>query len=259
MHPVFFEIGGFQLSAYAVFVCIGAVAALMVRHQEVQRLGYASSAGHAWVGVGALVGAVVGAKLGMVLFEPASSMAALLGRALSFDFTGKTVVGGLFGGYAGVELTKRLVGVTHSTGDAFAVALPLAQALGRVGCLLHGCCWGAVTSAPWAVHLHGADRHPVQLLEAGLLVVLATWLWRIRLRPLPSGHLFRRYLVGYAVIRFVMQLLRADPVRVIGPLDAVQWLCLLAAVGFSWLIWRAERGGSSGDDAGRNQALDAAI
>ena len=61
------------------------------------------------------------------------------------------------------------------------------------------------------------------------------------------------------MIRFVLQFLRGDPVRVIGPLDAVQWLCLLATVGFGWLIWRAERRGSSGDDGGSGQALEAAI
>jgi prolipoprotein diacylglyceryltransferase len=46
---------------------------------------------------------------------------------------------GLIGGYIGVELANKRVGITESTGDAFAVAVPLAQAVGRVGGLLNGC------------------------------------------------------------------------------------------------------------------------
>ncbi len=242
MFPVLTQLWGHDVPTYGLWVLLGALVAWRVRRAEVARLGLAAAPGHRWVGVGALVGAVVGAKLGMVLFEPAASMSALLRRALTLDFAGKTVVGGLAGGYVGVELSKRAVGIRVSTGDAFAVALPLAQALGRVGCLFAGCCWGSETTLPWAVSLHGAARHPVQLFEAIALVALAAWLWRQRARPRPPGHLFRRYLVGYAVIRFVMQHWRADPVVRWGPLDAVQWVCLAAALGFSWLLWRGERG-----------------
>ena len=241
MFPILFDLAGHPVPTYAVAVLIGAVVALLIRRAEVRRLGYATTPGHGWVSVGALVGAVIGAKLGMALFEPVASLPALAMRALSLDFTGKTVIGGLAGGYHGVEGMKRLVGVKHSTGDAFAVALPVALAFGRIGCLMAGCCWGTETTLPWAVHLHGGARHPTQPLEAIGLLVIAAWLWRIRRRARPDGHLFRRFLVAYAVLRFAMQALRGDPVLHWGPLDAVQWVCLATAVLFSWLIWRGER------------------
>jgi hypothetical protein len=46
----------------------------------------------------------------------------------------------LLGGYAGVELAKRPVGLREATGDWFAIGVPFSIAMGRNGCLLYGCC-----------------------------------------------------------------------------------------------------------------------
>ena len=232
MHPVLFHLGPLPVNSYAVFVALAFVVAWRVRKVELDRLKHRSWPGYHWVLVGALLGAIVGAKLGMLLFEPTLQ----IDRMLSLDFTGKTVVGGLIGGYIGVEVAKKCVGITQSTGDAFAVAIPLAQAVGRMGCLLNGCCYGTPFNGPWAVELGEVSRHPTQLYESALLLLLARYLWVKRLQPAPSGHLFRRYLVGYAVIRFVLEFLRGDPSIQLGPLSLVQIVCVVAAALFVWLL-----------------------
>jgi phosphatidylglycerol:prolipoprotein diacylglycerol transferase len=237
VYPTLFHLGPVPVNSYAVFVVLAFVVAWRVRKVELDRLGHQRWPGYNWVLVGALLGAVIGAKLGMLMFEPTLQFE----RMLSLDFTGKTVVGGLIGGYLGVELAKKWVGITQSTGDAFAVALPLAQAVGRLGCLLNGCCYGTGWDGPGAVTLGGAARHPTQVYESVILVGLAGWLWSRRLRPAPAGHLFRRYLVGYAVIRFALEFLRGDPSVTLGPLSLVQWVCLVAAGLFGFLIRRGER------------------
>ena len=144
---------------------------------------------------------------------------------MALDFSGRTVVGESRR-YIGVELAKWRVGIRQSTMTA-GVALPVARG-GRLGCFLHGCCYGAVTDSPWAVAMHGAMRHPVQLIEAGADLALAGVLWVLRRRAWPAGHLFRRYLVGYAVIRFCCEFLRGDPSRYLGPLTAIRW-CVWSA------------------------------
>ncbi len=237
MHPILFHLGSLPVQSYAVFVALAFVVAWRVRKLELTRLGHTTWPGYQWVLVGALLGAIVGAKLGMLMFEPTLRV----DRMFSLDFTGKTVVGGLIGGYLGVELAKKWVGIKESTGDAFAVALPLAQAVGRVGCLLNGCCYGTASAAPWAVDLGEVSRHPTQIYESVLLLGLAGWLWAIRRQPRPAGHLFRRYLVGYALIRFGLEFLRGDPSIHWGPLSVVQVVCLLAAALFAGLIVRGER------------------
>jgi len=241
MWPVLVELGGIPIRAYAVCVLLSMVLAGQVRRLETARIGQSTWPGARWVSAGALVGAVIGSKLGMVMFEPSGAWVEHLTRALSLDFSGRTVVGGLIGGYLGVELSKRAVGITRSTGDGWAVALPLAQGIGRIGCLLHGCCYGVVTEAPWGVAMHGATRVPVQAMEAGLDLALAGSLWALRHRPRPEGHLFRRYLVGYAAIRFVCEFFRGDPSRSVGPFSVVQLVCLGALLLFGTLILRGER------------------
>jgi len=235
--PTLFTFGSLSIQSYAVFVFLAFVVAWRVRKVELSRLGHRKWPGYHWVLVGALVGAMVGAKLGMLMFEPTLR----IDRMLSFDFTGKTVVGGLIGGYLGVEIAKKCVGITQSTGDAFAVGVPLAQAVGRVGCLLNGCCYGTPFGGAWSMDLMEVSRHPTQIYESILLILLAGYLWAIRLRPAPAGHLFRRYIVGYALIRFTLEFFRGDPSIHWGPFSVVQVVCLSAALIFSTLIFRGER------------------
>lgn len=235
MHPVLFSLGGLAVPSYAFFVALGLLVAWRIRRGEVARLGYEATPGHAWVGLGALVGAAVGSKLGMALY--AADFAEMWARMLDWDFTGKTVVGGIGGGWLGVELTKRLVGVRHSTGDAFAVALPVAQAFGRVGCLMHGCCPGVAWEGPGAVMVGGVSRMPTPLFEAAGDLALGALLWSLRLAPRPAGTLFRYYIVGYAVVRFGTEFLRDDAqVRVAG-LSSVQWVCLATILGLGGWLW----------------------
>lgn len=236
VRPVLFTLGSVDVPSYAVLVGLGLVLAAGVRRREVARLGYGRTPGHQVVGFAALLGGLLGSKLGMALFVPPTELVRLGAAALAFDFTGKTVVGGIAGGYLGVELAKRLVGVRHSTGDGFAVALPVAQGVGRVGCFLHGCCVGRPSDAPWAVEVGGVHRHPTQLYEAALDLALAAALWSVRERPRPAGHLFKAALVGYATIRFALEPLRGDTGWTLGPFTAVQWVCLAAIAGFGRVL-----------------------
>jgi phosphatidylglycerol---prolipoprotein diacylglyceryl transferase len=95
--------------------------------------------------IGALCGAFLGAKLAYLLAEGWLD----IGQPNLWLrwATGKSVLGGLLGGYAGVEWTKKLVGHRASTGDAFALVLPVGLFLGRIGCHLHGCCQGSPVGA----------------------------------------------------------------------------------------------------------------
>jgi prolipoprotein diacylglyceryltransferase len=211
-------------------VALGASVALGIRRYESRRLGYTGHPGYRFVGAGCLVGAVLGAKLGMLLYLRLDDMPGLLTAARSLRFDGKTIVGALAGGYLLGELTKKLAGVKFSTGDALAVALPVGQAIGRIGCFFGGCCYGTPTSVPWGVYGHGAVRHPVVLYESVLDLVLAAVLFAVRKKRRPPGHLFRYYLVGYATIRFCLESLRGEPQRALGPLSFTQLFCLGAAV-----------------------------
>ncbi len=123
------------------------------------------------------------------------------------------------------------------------MALPFGHALGRVGCQVQGCC-------------AGVPPHPVPLYEATGLVAIAVFCgWRLRTRDRgngASGEVFCTYLALYALLRLVLDPLRADgrPERFLG-LSHQQGLALLVLAGAVAAAWwrrarrdRAQRGTS---------------
>src|SRR6185369_7604019 len=126
---------------------------------------------------------------------------------------GKTIVGGLLGGWAGIELAKKCLGLTRSTGDAFVWPLAIGTAIGRLGCFFTGLSdhtYGVATTLPWGVDFgDGVRRHPTQLYESlfvlGLVVTLHI---ATRARDLPSGARFRLYFAGYFAFRFGIEFLK---------------------------------------------------
>ena len=221
-------------------VVVAFLVALVLRRLEARRLGIAAAPGQRLIGIAALAGAVVGSKLGMALFEPWPALGDLFRRAAGFDFAGKTVVGALLGGIAGVEIAKWRLGIRRRTGDQFAIAAALGIGIGRVGCLLNGCCYGTPGGGPLAVDIAGASRHPVQAYEAAALLVLAAGLWATRRADRPEGRLWREFLIGFFAIRFSTEFLRGDPAIRFGPVSLVQAVCLAAIAAFA-LQLRAPR------------------
>jgi phosphatidylglycerol:prolipoprotein diacylglycerol transferase len=192
--------------------------------------------------LGGLFGMVTGAVLGYALAEgiwalpqgaPLSSL-----RTWLVIFGGKTVTGGLLGAYAGVELAKRAVGHTRPTGDLFALTVPFSLMLGRVGCLVEGCCLGRPIDAAWYAisDAHGVPRWPASLVELSFnaLFVAAAYAWtrshESAARPNPlRGQLFHVYLIAYGLFRFGHEWLRDTP-RLWHGMTAYQGLALLLAL-----------------------------
>jgi phosphatidylglycerol:prolipoprotein diacylglycerol transferase len=146
--------------------------------------------------------------------------------------TGKSITGALLGGYAAVEIAKRLLGYRGVTGDWFAIIAPVGIMLGRIGCLLHGCCLGRVCDASWYTlnDSHGVARWPAVPVEfifnALMLGVVLILRWR---RILPGQH-FHIYLMAYGIFRFAHEFLRDTP-QILGPISGYQ----IAALGVAGL------------------------
>ncbi len=167
--------------------------------------------------IGALGGAFVGAKLAYLLSELPSDWPRP-DRWVRLA-TGKSILGGMLGGWAGVEIAKKLTGYRRSTGDRFSVLAPLAVGIGRVGCCLHGCCQGRVVGERgWCTVTDpaGNARWPAAQLElafqiaavAFFAVALRLGRWRDRL--------FFLYLAAYGLFRFLHEPLRDTPELIAG-------------------------------------------
>jgi len=144
--------------------------------------------------------------------------------------TGKTILGGLPGGYLAVEIAKRLVGYPGITGDWFATIVPFGIILGRVGCWFHGCCLGRICDRTWftVTDAEGVARWPSVPVEILFnLAMIAVFLWMRRGRRFPGQH-FHIYLMAYGGFRFLHEFLREEP-KVFGPVTGYQVAALAVA------------------------------
>lgn len=180
--------------------------------------------GFGWLALAGLCGGVLGAKLGEWGLNHADVLASHPTAFLNPQSGGRTIIGGVLGGWLCVEIVKRRLGIKRSTGDLFALALPAGEAVGRIGCYFNGCCFGVRCDLPWAIYGHGAWRQPSQFyLSAGALALFAL-LYAMR-GKLPEGDLFKLYLIGFGASRFVLEFARERSVG-LGGLSTAQWVCL---------------------------------
>lgn len=189
--------------------------------------------------LGALVGGFAGAKVAYLLAEGWLEWERP-DRWLRWA-TGKSVLGGLLGAYAGVEITKHLTGHKHSTGDAFAVIVPVGILLGRAGCYLNGCCLGKPAAGVFAARdVSGIPRWPAPFVEGAFQVVVLVVILLLQRRGLLRDRLFFFYLVAYGVFRFAHEFMRDTP-RIIAGVSGYQIIALgMAALGLVMLRRRTK-------------------
>lgn len=201
---------------YVMAYIVGCAAfALMARRRGI------ATDGIAVIALAGLLGGVLGAQV----------VQSLVGGV-----SGKSLLGGVAAGFAAVHYAKWRLGIRRPTGDLFAVAIAAGEAVGRVGCLFAGCCYGKVTTLAWAVHDHGAWRHPTQVYSAvaagatlALLIVLE------RRRTLPENGLFYLQGVLLCVSRFGIEFAREGPVAVFG-MTIAQLACIAGVAFFGWRL-----------------------
>lgn len=202
--------------------------------------------------------AIVGSKL--VLFSADEFFVFL--QSFQFPATSqKTFLGGVLGGMLGLWLARKWLGLSRSVQDDFAFPLLGALAVGRIGCLLSGCCFGTPTGLPWGVYYKagslpyqfqlsqghlGADAacslaaHPAPLYEAIFCLVLICLLLILKKKHTwkAPGNLFCFSMIAYGCFRFLVEFVRAGGSAYLG-LKIVQWGLLGAiAVGLALLTYR---------------------
>jgi phosphatidylglycerol:prolipoprotein diacylglycerol transferase len=170
-----------------------------------------------------LLASLIGSKVLMLFTEP--EYRENPGQLLSLDFlrSGGVFYGGLLGAIiVGYLLIKRYRLPWWKTADACAPGIALGNFFGRQGCFAAGCCWGKPTALPWGVKFSELGHeitgvptetylHPTQLYESvSMFIVFLALLWLYKRRRF-SGQVILVYALSYALIRFSIEFLRADP------------------------------------------------
>jgi len=259
-----FHIGSLEVRWYGIMVALAVIVGVAVPVLIARREGVGNITQNQIlsVAVWAVPGGVVGARLIHVFDEWGYFM----------DHPGE-IVGGEGMGVFGAILGGTLVGVLYARikgipvgrlCDVSAFGLLLAQAVGRIGCFLNGCCYGTETGLPWGVTWTHPDSygpvadpvHPTQLYELLFDLVLAALLWTFRKRVRPAGALYLIYISAYAAGRFLISFLRENEEAFWGLQQAqvVSIVVLIVAVGLLIHVYRqlSPPPGGGEQEAGRD-------
>ncbi|MBS1913737.1 MAG: prolipoprotein diacylglyceryl transferase [Bacteroidetes bacterium] len=231
--PLYIDLFGLRLHPHPLFEMIAYTAGFQLYLRTRHRWQHAPIPleKNLWIVVACVFGALVGSHLLNIAEMPGDYLAHR--TEFSYWLAGKTIVGGLIGGWAGVELAKRIVGVRYATGDAYVFPLIVGTAIGRIGCFLTGledATYGTPTALPWGVDFgDGIARHPTQLYEMLFVLAVGLYLRHRSRRPYANGYLFRFYMFAYFLFRFAVEFLKPHTDTYLG-LSAIQIASLAAAL-----------------------------
>lgn len=245
LDPVLVQLGPFPLRWYSLMIALGIATAIGVSLREARRKGLHPDIISALTGW-AVIGGIVGARALHVLdrFDDYRRNPA---AAFNIAQGGLAIFGAVLGGAVATWLFARRHSLSFAVlADTLAPGLVLAQAIGRLGCVVNGDAWGVPTNLPWAfvytnpnafipASLLGVPTHPYPLYDMALNLALFGLLWWLRTRLRPAGALFLIYLALYAVGRFGLTFIRQERVWFWG-LQEAQVLALLALSGAALLL-----------------------
>ena len=234
--PVWIPIGPWRVHPHVVFellaYIIGFLAYLRARTRRGDQLSHAAR----WSLVTAIfIGAAIGSRALTWLEDPAA-----LARGTVGLLAGKTLVGGLLGGWVATELQKRRLGIRAPTGDLYVFPLVIGIAIGRIGCLLSGLpdgTYGSATSLPWGIDFgDGVARHPTALYESLVMIGLGLALVRFE-RDAAPGNTFKVFMASYLAFRLLVDTIKPGFALALG-LTTIQWACVSGLIYYAWWFVR---------------------
>jgi len=227
MYPRLLTTPFFTIHTFGVLLAAAYLAAYwwLLREGQRQRLDIDAISS---LGIWAIVGALIGAKVLMIVRTLPEYLA---GPSDLFSLSLVTSAGDFYGGFIGALVASAIFFWRHPhlpfwrVADLCGPAIALGQAIGRIGCLMAGDDYGRPTQLPWAVTFTDQDAariggaplgvplHPVQLYESIVCAMLfAALVWLSR-RKRFDGEVILAYTLVYAIVRFLFEFFRGDADR----------------------------------------------
>jgi phosphatidylglycerol:prolipoprotein diacylglycerol transferase len=253
INPVAFTIGSLQIRWYGIMIAIAVAVLLVVMLREAKRRGITRDIYSIFLC--GILGGLIGGRLAYVVYDWEYFMANPR-EIIGFQGLAQNgmVIGIIVAALIYMGVTRMRFSTLLSMGDAVAVGMPLALAIGRIGCTLNGCCSGQPSPFhffPLAVIYTPRDSMDPQYWNTPLyftqfyhllwgLIVFGI-VWRLRGKFKPEGCLAFFCFCLFAAGDFGIRFLRTD-VPVLWGLRQAQVLDLaIIAVFLPWLIIRLRR------------------
>ncbi len=252
MFPKLISIGSFFIPTYGTLVAIAFLAALWITVRLGKRANLPAEQITNLAIYCALAG-LAGAKLFMILFDFDEYWS---GREQLISLATLQAAGVYQGGFvvafiAAILYMRRQQLPILATCDVFAPGIAIGQAIGRLGCLSAGCCWGIPTHLPWAITFRdpqahdltgvplGVPLHPTQLYESVADAVIFLFLYFRIGKTHTAGAILGWYLALYSTARFIIEFFRFHEQGLHFGLSYTQWISLATlAAGVALLLWR---------------------
>ena len=222
LDPIAFSLGPLVVRWYGLAYVLGFVCAAAIIYFVAKRWKLGMSEDNLLtLMVCAIVGVVLGARIGYVLFYGDGYYLSHPLEILAFNQGGMSFHGGLVGLLIGGAVAARMTRIPFLTlADLGSIAAPIGLFFGRCANFVNGELWGAPTDGPLGVVFGGAagmmPRHPSQLYEAvleGLVIFCILFALSRKYPPRPQGTFLGAFLVLYGIFRFLIEFVREPDVQ----------------------------------------------
>lgn len=255
LDPIIFSIGSFVVRWYGLLIDIAVITVVLWALRGVQK-----SAKITYDTV--LNAALVGVPAGLIfsrLLHIIDQWQYFATRPLSALLSGEglTIYGAVLGAVLGLWIYSKWSRFQFGIlADIIAPATILGQAIGRVGCILNGCCYGLVTDLPWNILYtnknsygylasqnlaEGFGLHPSVIYELIWDLIVLGILLKIGKRFKPSGALFAIYMALYAFGRLFIDFTRAGTPFILGLHQAQVMSLVVMLLTVPWLLFKTHR------------------
>ena len=243
MYP-YIQFWGLKISSYGMMMCVACVivGAICLRRAKLRHVLAEDVLIVAAFAIG--FGLFCGGLLFVFITYPVEYIWQCIINGQYHIFLGGIVFyGGLIGGVLGALLGCKVARCSVDAMIRVVVPyIPLGHGIGRIGCVLAGCCYGIPYEGPLAIHISANPRagyFPVQLVEAVINIGICAALHRYERKAKPIS-LLALYLVFYAVVRFGLEFVRGDEIRGIAAgLSSSQWISVML-IGISMILFLLE-------------------
>ncbi|MCM8822415.1 MAG: prolipoprotein diacylglyceryl transferase [Candidatus Omnitrophica bacterium] len=211
MHPVCFKIGNFIVYWYGIFVALGVITASFLFQRRARRIGYPDSVTNIMIFYTVIFG-IIGARLVHVLSYFHYYLRNPI-EILMIRNGGLAIQGGIIFGILGLIFSARKTGTNVlKIVDSVALFVPLGQAIGRVGCFFHGCCYGKPSTHWFSVKFPFLEDfvHPTEIYYLIGDMVIFFFLYLFSRDKLKDGEITAWYFIFFGALRYWIDQFRGD-------------------------------------------------
>lgn len=209
MHPEICKIGPFTIYSYGLMLVLAFLISSMLASLQAKTKFINPDIIFNLASV-AFISGIVGARI-FYIIQNLSYYIKNPGEIIMLQHGGLSWFGGLIMGVfsTAVSLRKKNLPV-YKIFDLIVPFIALAQAIGRIGCFLNGCCFGKESDFGIYFPVHNRVLVPTQLYSSLILIFIFLFLRFLQDRPHKDGQIFFAYLLLYSQKRFFIEFWRKD-------------------------------------------------